>query len=632
MRRVLSCLLFVVAVISAGLVESAASPSSPASAQYAMPSSKHEVRLQRSAQVPMRDGVRLSTDLYFPEGAGDKLPTVLIRTPYDKNAYRRRTDSVASLFAGRGHVVAVQDKRGRYESEGRFLVYGGDAEDGYDTVDWLAAQPWSNGRVGTYGCSSPGDYQMFQATLRNPHHAAMIPQATGGAVGSAGGRYRYFGLINGGAVELALGFGWFRGSGNKIYYAPPPEMDRGEWLASDDAQYFDPAPDLPDIDHAEIWPSLPIADMMSKGRTPPTDWQRVVSTPLTDPWWDQFHYLTDEDHFDVPALFINSWYDYGVAETLYEFNLLQRNSETARARDSQFVIISPTTHCGSERTTEHTVVGERDLGDPRKDFWRIYVDWFDHWLGGADNGITSMPKVQYYLMGKNEWRSASRWPLPDTQFDRYYLHSDGRANSRFGTGTLSNAMPGDEPPDRFTYDPGTPVPSRGGNFCCSGTPDAQGGSFDQREVETRQDVLVYTTLPLDEGVEVTGPIEATLYVSSSARDTDFIVKLVDVYPDGTAYNVQEGILRARYREGFDRKVWMRPDEIYPVRVDMHATSNYFGPGHRIRVEVSSSSFPRFDRNLNTGGNNFDETEWVVAHNTIHHAGEHSSYVVLPIVQ
>ncbi len=235
-------------------------------------------------------------------------------------------------------------------------------------------------------------------------------------------------------------------------------------------------------------------------------------------------------------------------------------------------------------------------------------------------------------MGLNEWRSASRWPLPETQFTRYYLHSDGQANSRFGTGTLSITPPGDEPPGRFTYDPATPVPSRGGNFCCSGTPDAEGGSFDQRVVEMRNDVLVYTSAPLETGVEVTGPIEATLHVSSSARDTDFIAKLVDVYPDGTAYNVQEGILRARYREGFERQVWMSPGEVHKVRIDLHATSNYFGPGHRIRLEVSSSSFPRFDRNLNTGGNNYDETVWVVADNTVHHAGELASHVVLPIIR
>ena len=278
-----------------------------------------------------------------------------------------------------------------------------------------------------------------------------------------------------------------------------------------------------------------------------------------------------------------------------------------------------------------TIVGERDLGDARKEFWRIYVDWFDHWLRGTDNGITEMPHVQYYLMGKNEWRNAQEWPLPETRFTDYYLHSDGQANSRFGTGRLSAEPPEHESLDNYVYDPATPVPSLGGPVCCTGTPDAAAGAFDQREVEMRHDVLVYSTPPLEEGVEVTGPIEAVLYVSSSAKDTDFTAKLVDVYPDGTAYNVQEGILRARYREGLDRKVWMQPGEVYELRLDVHATSNYFGPGHRIRLQVSSSNFPRFDRNLNTGGNNYDETEWQIAQNTVHHSERYPSRIVLPVI-
>ena len=329
---------------------------------------------------------------------------------------------------------------------------------------------------------------------------------------------------------------------------------------------------------------------------------------------------------------VNSWYDYGAADMLYEFNLLQRNSESARSRDNQFIIISPSTHCGSESLTEKTVIGERELGDARLPYWRIYVDWFDRWLKGVDNGVTDMPKVQYYLMGKNEWRGADRWPLPGTEFKKYYLHSDGHANSLFGTGTLSVVPPGSEPLDEYTYDPGNPVPWIGGITCCTGSPEAPVGSFDQRRVESRNDVLVYSSQVLEEGIEVTGPIEVVLYVSSSAKDTDFTAKLIDVYPDGIAYNVQEGILRARYREGFDKKVWMSGGEVYEVRIDLHATSNYFCPGHRMRLEVSSSSFPRFDRNLNTGGNNYDETEWVVAENAIHHSGARASYLLIPVIE
>ena len=236
-------------------------------------------------------------------------------------------------------------------------------------------------------------------------------------------------------------------------------------------------------------------------------------------------------------------------------------------------------------------------------------------------------------MGKNRWRGESEWPLARTRFTKYYLHSDGRANSRFGTGSLATTEPKAEPPDGYIYDPATPVPTSGGSVCtaCAGTAEAESGALDQSEVETRGDVLVYTTPPLQTGVEVTGPLEVVLYVSSSAKDTDFTAKLVDVYPDGTAFNVQDGILRARYRQGMDRTVLLQPGEVYPVRIDLHATSNYFGPGHRIRLEVSSSNFPRFDRNLNTGGNNYDETAWVVARNTVHHSAKYPSHILLPLI-
>jgi len=329
---------------------------------------------------------------------------------------------------------------------------------------------------------------------------------------------------------------------------------------------------------------------------------------------------------------VNSWYDLGVSETLKLFNLLSDNAESPRGRDNQYAIISPTDHCTSERVTSKTMVGQRDLGDPRLRYWEIYLDWFAHWLEDEDNSVLEMPKLQYYLMGANEWRGADAWPVEGTEFTPLYLHSGGDANTRSGDGTLSFDSPvEEEPSDAFTYDPDDPVPTVGGPVCCTGTADAPAGGFDQSTVEDRRDVLVYTTEPLAEGIEVTGPIELVLHVSSSARDTDFVGKLVDVYPDGRAFNVQEGILRARYREGFERKVWMEDEAVYELRIDLQATANYFGVGHRIRLEVTSSSFPRWERNLNTGGNNYDESEWVVAENVVHHTAEYASHIVLPIV-
>ncbi|MFC2164134.1 CocE/NonD family hydrolase [Acidobacteriota bacterium] len=593
---------------------------------------KYEVRVEKSIMVAMRDGVKLSTDLYFPVGVSKKLPVILIRLPYDKDKYYQRTwGTEAYDFAALGYIVAVQDARGKFESEGVFRVQAEqEAEDGYDAVTWAATQPWSDGNVGTYGCSYLGECQIQQAKLRNPHLKAMIPKAAGGAIGTAGNKYSFFGFFCGGVFELSPALGWFFDSGSKVYFRPPPGITRETFLQID--KFFNPAPVLPDMDYQAIWRSLPVIDMMKKAGAPPTDFEEYASHEPGDPWWDQYAYIKDTDTFDVPALHVDSWYNGCIDETLYLFNLFQRNAVSERCRDNQFVIVSPTSHCRSERATEQTIVGERTVGDARLDYWGIYVKWFDYWLKGIDNRITNMPKVQIYIMGENKWRSENEWPLARTQYTKYYLHSDGYANSRFGTGTLGTKLPSSEPADRYVYDPKTPVPSAGGPICCTGTADAPPGAFDQAEVEIRHDVLVYNTPLLQEGIEVTGQLEVVLYVSSSARDTDFTAKLVDVYPDGTAYNIQDGIIRARYREGFRNKVWMRPGEVYEVKINLFATSNYFGPGHRIRLEVSSSNFPRFVRNLNTGGNNFDETEWDVAKNSIHHSKKYPSHIILPIIK
>ena len=605
----------VIVALAFGVAATSQSPTTPAK-----PSPKNDVDLRESVWVPMRDGVRLSTDLYVPKGVSGRLPVIMIRTPYDKRA-QRRPGSAARTFASQGYLVAVQDTRGKFESEGSYTISKDDVGDGSDATTWLATQEWSNGKVGTYGCSYLGDTQVMQARVRNPHHTTMLPQAAGSSI-----HYRYFGTMDGGAIELAGGLGWFRGFGSKRYLKYPEDMP------AEVRRYFEIAPVLPPIqDFRAIWNSLPVIDMMKKAGGPPTDWEEFVSHAPGDPWWDQFGYIKPDDRFDVPSLQINSWYDFGVAETLQQFNQFRTNAVSDRARNNQFIVVSPTEHCRSELATERTMVGQRDLGDARMPYWDMYLRWFDYWLKGVENGVTSMPKVRMYVMGRNVWRDEQEWPLARTRFSKFYLRSAGRANSRSGDGLLSDTPPADEPADSFVYDPAAPAPSVGGPGCCSGTSEAPSGAFDQADVEQRNDVLVYSTPPLDQGVEVTGPIELVLYVSSSARDTDFTAKLVDVYPDGKAYNIQESILRARYREGFTRTVWMKPDEIYRLRIDLKATSNYFGPGHRLRLEVSSSSFPRYDRNLNTGGNNYDETRWLTARNTVHHTNRHPSHLVLPII-
>jgi len=619
MRRYAISLFTIAVLASVGLIALAQGPRQER--RHDRPEPKYSVRLERSVLVPMRDGVKLSTDLYFPEGLQEKLPVILIRTPYNKNADEAAV-LAARMFASQGYIAAVQDTRGRYESEGEYTVSAADTKDGSDAVDWLASQPWSTGKVGTYGCSYRGENQVEMAKLRNPRHAAMIPQASGGA-------RRYFGAITGGAIELASGSVWFRENGAKIRPTLGPTSDATGFAEA--AYYFNLDPQLAPVDWGRLWRRLPIIDMVRFSGAPPSDWEDFVSHDPNDHWWERFGYINDTHRFNTPALFVDSWYDYGPADTLALFNLFQKNSESDVVRRNVFAILAPTTHCVYARDCEQTTVGERFVGEARLDFYGIYLRWFDYWLKGIDNGITRMPRLQIFVMGRNQWRGENEWPLARTHFTKYYLHSDGHANSRYGTGTLNTTPPASEPVDSYIYDPASPVPTVGGpDF---GTPllGHTAGAVDQSPVETRNDVLVYTTPPLEKGVEVTGPIEAVLYVSSDAKDTDFTAKLVDVAPDGTAYNVQEGILRARYRQGFDKKVWMRPDEVYEVRVEMSATSNYLAPGHHVRLQVSSSNFPRFDRNLNTGGKNYDETRWEVAKNTIHHNASRASYVLLPII-
>jgi putative CocE/NonD family hydrolase len=335
--------------------------------------------------------------------------------------------------------------------------------------------------------------------------------------------------------------------------------------------------------------------------------------------------------FGVPSFWFASWYDVSITPNLALFNHVRNNAKDATVRDNQYLVIAPTLHCGFTRATENTVVGERSVGDARLNYDAQIYAWFDLWLKGEENDFkTKTPRVQYYTMGSNKWQSADTWPPEEAKLTTYYLNSNGNANTRFGDGTLSTKTAKADKPDSFVYDPMKPVNSYGGNVCCTGNA-VKGGAFDQQDMETQNDILVYTTDVLEEGVEVSGFIESTLYVSSDAKDTDFTIKLIDVYPDGKAYNLDETIQRVRYREGYDKEVFMEKDKVYKVDLTPMATSNYFKKGHRIRIEISSSNFPRFARNLNTGGNNFDETEGVIANNKVHHSSKYQSQIRLPVI-
>jgi putative CocE/NonD family hydrolase len=359
----------------------------------------------------------------------------------------------------------------------------------------------------------------------------------------------------------------------------------------------------------------------------------MIKRKPNDPKWYQGGLYHDDMAFDKPAMWFMSWYDVSTGPNLAMFNHLVEKAESEEARANQYAVIAPTLHCAYTRATENTVVGERSVGNARWDYDALVYGWFDIWLKGQDTEqlLDTLPRVRYYTMGANEWRSAESWPPTAAQPVTYYLDSGGNANTLHGDGVLTTTPPERDRPDRFTYDPMDPVMSYGGNVCCTGNA-VRGGALDQREMEEREDILVYTSEPFPDGVEVTGAIDITLFVSSNVRDTDFTVKLIDVAPDGTAYNLDETIQRARYREGYDREVFMEPGEVYEIALGPLSTSNFFAPGHRIRIEVSSSNFPRFTRNLNTGAPVWSDTEPVVANNAIHHSAEYPSVVRLPVVR
>src|SRR5262245_16123201 len=430
---------------SAILFAAAVSTAYPASSQTEPP---YGVHVRHDVMVSMRDGVRLAADLYLPVGAAKRLPVIVERSPYNKATVRGGSPE-GRWLARQGFAVLVQDVRGQYASEGGYTVEVADAADGYDTIEWAARQPWSNGRVGTFGCSYAGEVQYLTAKLRPPHLRAIWASAAGGALGPAGEFYSDFGAYDGGALTLSGMFGWFTNSGSK---ARPPGY---------------PSPDS--IDFAGILGSLPVVDMARKAGLPPNDWVDFVTHPTADPYWERMRYLRDDDRFDVPAVHEGFWLDPGPERTLYEFNLVRRNATSARARGNQFAIMSPTPHCVVPDKDARTVVGERDVGDARYPaINQVVFDWFGHWLKGVNNGVTNRPRVLYYVTGLGEWRTSPVWPVQGMRLVPYYLSSTTGASAGGGDGTLDSTPPARAALDRFGYDPADPFPSRGGRICCTG--------------------------------------------------------------------------------------------------------------------------------------------------------------------
>ena len=573
------------------------------------------LKVETNLPVPMRDGTVLYADLYRPDGPGP-FPVLLQRTPYDKSGPLAPAQLDPLKAARHGYAVVIQDCRGRFTSEGEYYAFKDHIEDGYDTVEWAAVQPWSSGKVGMYGSSYVGATQWLATLARPPHLSALMPNVTAS-------NYHEGWTYQGGAFELQFNVSWTVGilalanfdtisSVKKL-----PESRRRQLIEAVDSMESSfghlPLKELPEL----------------KGGLAPYyyDW---LAHPDYDDYWKELSIEENYPKIGVPAFHIGGWYDIFLGGTIRNYLGMREKGATEEARRGQKLLIGPWQH--TNRGT--SVVGSHYFG-LAADSMGIDIDgmhfrWFDHWLKGIDNGVMDEPPVRIFVMGDNVWRDEQEWPLARAQSANYYFHSQGKANGLGGNGTLSTQPLGEEPPDVFLYNPADPVPTRGGALCCIPY-FAAGGAFEQREIEAREDVLVYSTPPLEREVEVTGPISVTLWAATSATDTDFTAKLVDVCEHGCARNLSDGIIRARYRDSSSSPSLVEPGKAYRYTIDLWATSNVFKKGHCIRVEVSSSNFPRFDRNTNTGNLVAEDANFKPAMQTILHDSHHPSHITLPIV-
>ncbi len=589
--------------------------------------------IDQKVMMPMRDGERLATDIYRPKGNA-KAPIVFSRTPYNFNSWidgelRTRTLETAYEAVQRGYAYVVQNERGRFFSEGEWDILGTPTTDGYDAFEWMSKQAWSNGKIGLIGCSSTAEWQMAVASLNHPALAAMVAQGFGAGVGRVGDFYEQGNWYRGGAQQM-LFTAWLYGTQNDKFRPTFPKDIKQEDLVRVQ-RYYDLATEMPKVDWAQALNHLPVQDIIKNVNGQVGVYDQMIVRKPNDPAWFKGGLYHDNMPLNVPGFWFVSWYDVSSGPNLALFNHVRKNPDPAIA-DNQYLVIAPTLHCAFKRATENTVVGERSMGDARLNYDELTWGWFDMLLKGEQNDFKkTTPRVRYFTMGSNKWQASETWPPQNAVPTNYYLTSGGKANTRNGDGALVAKVPSSDKPDSFKYDPAKPVNSYGGNVCCTGTA-VNGGSFDQSQMELRDDILVYTSEPLKEGLEVSGFINATLYLSSDVKDTDVTLKLIDVSPDGKAYNLDETIQRVRYREGYEKEVFMEKDKVYGFKLTPLSTSNYFAAGHRIRIEVSSSNFPRFERNLNTGGNNFDESVGVVATNSIHHSKKYPSVIQLPIVK
>lgn len=574
----------------------------------------------RGVPVQMRDGVQLMATVILPTAAADHVrrPAILIQSPY---AVGNELGGAVSLqliprLVREGYAVVVVNDRGTQWSEGEYHWEKGARNDGLDALNWLTSQPWSDGKVGALGCSSSAEVEFALATANPPALKTWVEMGGATGAGVIPG-YADQGIFYTGGIPSFDWAWWYHGNG----YLHHPKLPRGisqtEREALISAFASNPRYTGDDLSWAGHLPSAEILDAIG---SPETEFDRLIRMKPNDPRWSEYDFLRTGDSTRIPGLHVDSWYDtievYGTARI---FEYLSANSP------NQYMVVGPTAHCREGTETEQTMVGHRPVGDGRFDYVGMLVKWFDHWVKDDGKGPFDMPRVQYYALESNRWSSAPKWPVSSTPL-KLYLTSGGHAATLSGDGALKRDPPGGgASSDELVSDPMNPTPTLGGGCC---TPDV---SLDQSEIEKRPDVLVFTSDPLTSPLDVAGYISATLFFSTSVKDTDLMLKLVDVYPDGRAFNILDTGQRLRYRDGIGREKLMTPGQVYRLTLGQMALASHFAPGHRLRIEISGTNFPEYERNMNTGGSNFDESHPIIAHDRVWHDRARASFIELPVV-
>lgn len=550
---------------------------------------KHSIFARYNVRVPMRDGVTLSADIFHSEETerGERVPAILVRTPYNKN--QKGYFEPARYFAERGYAYVTMDVRGRGDSDGAFVPYRNEGADGYDAVEWCAAQPWCSGSVGTLGASYLGRIQWLTALHQPPHLKTMIVMVTPSDP----------------FVETPTGV---------------PGLQHLCWLYLVHGRLRQP---MEEIFWDPIYEHLPLATMDERAGLDLPRWREELKHQTLDEFWRAVCYQDQFEKINLPVMHISGWYDDEQVGTPLNFIGMTTRGATEFARAHQKLLMGPWGH----NVNASQKIGEVDFGVGAVIDLRGYeLRWFDAWLKNRDDGITREPAARIFVMGENEWRDEQEFPLARTQYTNFYLHSGGGANSRYGDGSLAAEPPQAENPDRYLYAPARPTP-----YITDATSSQIGGPDDYSAVQQRGDVLVYVSAPLENDVEATGPVRVVLYAASSARDTDFTALLFDAHPTGFRQRLCDGIVRARYRRGMSGASLIEPHQVYKYEIDVWHTAHVFRAGHCIGLQIASAAFPKYARNLNTGGDLAAETEMVPAEQTIYHDTEHPSALVLPII-